>query len=117
MIEFGGTVYYIDLAHMDKLLVIPLSPVIETETTTIKDESGEIVQVEIMETKIDAKNKEVDGVKYDIIKMFIEVILGYRDDGDGDSILGADHVLDKKPLSFKIAFNTLLTNGILKEME
>jgi hypothetical protein len=34
-----------------------------------------------------------------------------------DTSLGAERALDKTSLSFKIAFNTLFTYGVLKEQE
>ena len=37
------------------------------------------------------------------------------DPDETDSTLGTERILDKTPLSYRIAFNTLLKYGILKE--
>jgi hypothetical protein len=44
----------------------------------------------------------------------IEVLIDY-DDEDSDTTLGVERALDKTPLAYKIAFNTLYNYGILKE--
>lgn len=87
MINVMGENYYVDLDELDKCVQI-----------------GE-VDHDSMETKVNI-------IKYEVIKMMIEVIL---DPGDTD---GVDEVLGSKSshysIPFKLAFNTLLNKKIIK---
>lgn len=47
--------------------------------------------------------------------MMVEVLID--SDDESDTSLGADRALEKTPLSYKFAFNTLIEYGILKEKE
>lgn len=118
MIEFGGMFYYIDLDRLDKTIspttINPEDKLTVIERKTVLDSDGKIVGVEIIETET-PKIKEIDGAKYDTIRMMIEVLIDYND--DSDSTLGADRALDKTPLAYKLAFNTLRKAGILKVKE
>jgi hypothetical protein len=117
MIEFGGVHYYIDLDAFDKTISSGNNPdeeVIITERKVIKDENDKVLGSEEKET-ISAKGKEIEGAKYDIIRMMIEVLIDYNEQPD-DS-LGVERGLQKTPLSYKVAFNTLYNCGILKEKE
>ena len=117
MIEFGGVHYYIDLDVLDKTISSGTNPddeVIITETKVIKDENGNILGSEEKET-ISLKGKEIEGAKYDIVRMMIEVLIDYNEQPD-DS-LGVERALKTTPLSYKVAFNTLYNCGILKEKE
>lgn len=119
MIEFGGTCYYIDFEAIDKIVAgdksLKAQVVTDSETSTTYDEKNKLVQKTITEIKHN-KPKEVDGSKYDMVRLMLEIVLTEKE-MDGDDTLGADRVLAKSPLSFKIAFNTLLQHGILKEKE
>ena len=46
--------------------------------------------------------------------MFLEIVLTYHD--ESDDTLGADRALLGTPLSFKIAFNTLLMKKIINKI-
>jgi len=50
-----------------------------------------------------------------VIRTMIEVILDYEDESDAS--LGSERALEKTPLSYKLAFNTLYNYGIIKEKE
>jgi hypothetical protein len=45
----------------------------------------------------------------------VEILLDFEDESDAS--LGAERALEKTPLSYKLAFNTLYNYGILKEKE
>jgi hypothetical protein len=45
------------------------------------------------------------------------VVLDYDGGEEDDALLGAERALNKTPLSYQIAFNTLLSYGVLKEKE
>lgn len=87
MINVMGENYYIDLDELDTCIQIG-----ESDPTS-------------METKINV-------IKYEIIKMMLEVVL---DPGDTD---GVDEVLGSRSsnysIPFKLAFNTLLNKNIIK---
>ena len=64
------------------------------------------------------RGKEIDGPKYEILRAMIQVMIDFElETEESDTSLGADRALDKKSLSYKIAFNTLYNYGILKEKE
>jgi hypothetical protein len=116
-LDFGGTTYYVDLEAFDKLLSIDgnLSPktVLDTVETKTFDEKGKLTGSEISTTTT-TKNKEINIATYETLRMFLEIVLTYHD--ESDDTLGADRALLGTPLSFKIAFNTLLKHGIIKEL-
>ena len=117
MIEFGGVVYYIDLDALDKIITPkgnkPNDKITLQEKKIVLDDKGNVVGTEIDKTT-SLRGKEIDGPKYDVLRMFIETLIDYDDD-DTDTTLGADRALEKTPLSYKLAFNTLYNYGVLKE--
>jgi hypothetical protein len=117
MIDFGGTIYYIDINAFDKAITPsgykPNDKIITEETKTYYDENGEVSGKESYETST-TRGKEIDLSKFEILKTMIEVLIDY-DDEDSDTTLGVERALDKTPLAYKIAFNTLYNYGILKE--
>jgi hypothetical protein len=118
MLEIGGIYYMFDLAAMDKLLTqdhtLDSKLVEEKEYKKIYDEHDKLIGSEEI-VKEYFKGKEIDGPKYDAIRMFFEVILTYNEELDDD--LGIDRALSKTNLPFKLAFNTLIEYGIIKEIE
>jgi hypothetical protein len=116
MLEFGDSVYYVDLKAFDK--AITLSDYAKNKNSTDREykqtlnEEGKVVMTEVYE-KTSPASKEIDGTKYELLKTFIEFIIDYSD--DSDDTLGADRALQQMPLGFKIVFNTLLNEGIIKE--
>ena len=118
MIEFGGVTYYIDFTAFDKAITLsgtkPTDLVSSSETKITKNGEGEIIQIEELVSS-SPRGKEIDVAKYEIIRNMIDVLLDYED--DSDMSLGAEIALDKTPLSYKLAFNTLYNYGILREKE
>ena len=116
MIEFGGVVYYMDLAALDNSITLDkkwntkISS--KKENHVVFDDKGAVVNSETIES-IEPKTKEIDGPKYDILRMCIETILDYSN--ETDDALGIDRAMNKAPLSYKLSFNTLVKEGILKE--
>lgn len=115
MIEFGGTIYSIDLEAMDKTVnkVLDSDEIKTKELKTYLDSEGKIVSTEIYEHTTE-KMPEVSAAKYDFLRLLLEIIMD-DDPDETDATLGPDRILDKTPLSYRIAFNTLLKYGILKE--
>jgi hypothetical protein len=118
MLEFGDSVFYIDLKAFDKAITLiennNKTVLTDTEKKTTLNENGQIVLVETYE-KGTQQGKEIDAVKYDLLKTFIEYIIDYND--ETDDTLGADRALSSMPLGYKIVFNTLLKENILKQKE
>jgi hypothetical protein len=119
MIDFGGTIYYIDMNAFDKAITpVGTKP---TDTITSKEirktysGDGSLNLLEEIEVS-SLRGKEIDAAKFELIRLMIDVILDYGDD-ESDTSLGAERALDKTPLSFKLAFNTLINYGIIKEKE
>ena len=126
MIEFGGTIYYIDMNELEKNITmsgtkandkVTLTVVDAKGNRTIKtylDADGKVLSTEKHETSSE-RGREIDATKYDLIRLMIEVLIDSGDDID-DS-LGSDRALEATSLSYKLAFNTLYQYGILKEVE
>lgn len=118
MLEIGGVYYIVDLSAMDKLLTFDDSlksqKMEEKELKTIYNDDGVRISSEEI-TREYFKGKEIDGPKYEMIRMFFEVVLMYNEELDDE--LGIERALSKTTLPFKLAFNTLLEYGIIKEIE
>lgn len=117
MIEFGDSVYYLDLKAFDKAITLSDG---NQKTTTEKEykktttEDGSSTIIEEYE-KTTPRSKEVDGTKYDLLKTCIEYIIDSEEVSD-DS-LGADRALSEASFGYKLVFNTLYKEGIIKEKE
>jgi hypothetical protein len=92
MFKILGESYYLDLNELDKQISI---------VKTVKDDENE------------ESEHNVNLVKFELLKLMVEVVLSEREDIDEN--LG---VYSGKDLSipFRIAFNTLLTHNILKSL-
>jgi hypothetical protein len=117
MIEFGNVIYYIDLKKIEEVI----SPtganaddlITTTETTKVYNGDGEVISVtENVITSV--RGKEMDISKLETIKLMLEIVLDTNEE-ELDTALGADRALEKMPLSYKIAFNTLLNYNIIRE--
>lgn len=117
MLEFGDSVYYIDLNNLDKAITVNNGKdkiTTETEKKIIYNSENEVIQRETFERSV-PQVKEVDAIKYDLVKLFIEYIIDSTEEID-DS-LGADRALQNTSLPYKLVFNTLVHEGIIKEKE
>jgi hypothetical protein len=118
MIEFGGTIYHIDLdAYGDTIKLNNYDPrelLIESVTKTTTDESGKVISTEVLETKRE-RGADIDSTKYELVRVLIDVLMDDVGEDDDDT-LGVDRALEKRALSYRIAFNTLMEYGILKEI-
>lgn len=122
MIDFGDKTYYFDLEALTKVITIKpktkktelIDLVSEFNITTTYDGGGNLISTLMTETKRENMNV-LDGPKYDVLRLCIETIIDFRD--ELDDTLGADRAFASTPLSYKMAFNTLIKAGILKEQE
>ena len=116
MIDIGGTIFKIDLdAFSDVLLTNEDSDMsIETETIVNYDNVGAPINTTISSREFE-KDKQIDGPKYDVLRMCLEIIFTYHE--EVDDAMGITKALESTTIPFKVAFNTLLSYGILKEVE
>jgi hypothetical protein len=118
MIEFGGVYYSISLEGFSKAIKLgdakPSDKITFTTVETKKVEGGND-SVKTTETSSE-RGFELDSAKYELIKMMLEIVMDDVDI-DADDTLGVDRAFDKFNLSYRIAFNTLLSYGILVESE
>lgn len=118
MIEFGGIIYQLDLDAFDDAIKIkgedPKDIISEKVLKTFSDENNKITGSELLET-FRERGVDIDTTKYEILRMLIDVIMDDMDD-EPDDTLGTERALNKKPLSYRIAFNTLKHYNILKEI-
>jgi len=118
MIEFGNITYYIDVDAFNKVVTTtenkPTDKVSTLETRTYLDSNNDVTNIDILETSSD-RGREIDTPKYDILRTMIDVILDLNE--DTDTSLGADRALSKLTFSQKLAFNTLIYYGIIKEKD
>lgn len=118
MLEFGNVTYYIDLSKLDNIIYINdnKNKTIKTvEKKTVKDGANNLIGIEEIE-HIHERGKEIDPAKYEVIRLLLETVIDFIDE-DLDTSLGADRALEKTPLQFKLAFNTLYNYGIITEKE
>lgn len=116
MIDIGGLIYTLDLDKFNDVLINEElnSKNHDKETNTTYDSDGNPIGHMVIDKEYD-KPVEIDGPKYDILRMCLEILLTYNEDVD-DS-LGMERMLRGTTIPFRIAFNTLLNYGILKEIE
>jgi hypothetical protein len=117
-LEFGGKHYFIDFEELDNFLWVDDMDreVSETETRTIYTAEGKENGSEV--TKKETVNeKEINGVRYEIITGMIQTVLEYSAGDDDDDLLGAKRALEKMPFAYKLAFNTLIKYEIIKEVK
>ena len=122
MIEFGGSYYLIDFEAFDTLIM--LNPKkdekhIETTTETQYKANHDGENVHIDTTKVTTreydKQPEINAPTYDAVRYCLEILFTYNN--EVDDTLGTDRALKGTNIPFKIAFNTLRSYGILKEIE
>lgn len=117
-LEFAGIAYSLDFSAFDALLSVEIKPndekLTETETTVEYDMNMKSIGTTVV-TREYQRGKEIDMSKYEMVRFMLEIVLGYNEEID-DS-LGVQRALDGLPISYKIAFNTLIKYGILKEIK
>lgn len=90
MFEIFGETYYIDLSKIENFVEL-----IKTHIPEPKEEEGTDMQVNL--------------IKFDLIKMLLEVLLNEINDVDEKMGIQSNEI----SVSFKLAFNTLLNYKII----
>jgi hypothetical protein len=117
MLDFGGTIYYLDIERFNKLISLKHpkgDEIIESVTKELKNENDEILTTETITTKRE-RDIYIHQTTYELFREMIDIIL--NDNEEIDEGLGLDRALDKMTIPYKIAFNTLIKNGILVEVQ
>jgi hypothetical protein len=78
------------------------------------DEIENVVNLEIVQLSGGSSEQQIKFVKYDIIKMMLETVLTEREEVDDSLGLQSSN---GTTIPFKISFNTLLQNKIIKKYD
>ena len=117
MIDIGGSLFKIDLGSFSDVLATNDGnggKSYEVETTINYDNAGMPIGSTVVSREFE-KGNEIDGPKYDILRMCLEILFTYNE--EVDDAMGLAKALESTSIPFKVAFNTLLDYGILKEVE
>jgi hypothetical protein len=109
MVEIFGKSYYIDLDGITDKCRVEIIPIKKTVKKSGKkeeneNESGDLVVLDV--------GQGINIFKYELIKLCLERIL--MEDTENDESMGEFSTVST-PISFRIAFNTLIKNQILIE--
>jgi hypothetical protein len=104
LLEIGGKELYLDVDRLSEIVRIenetPTNEMIETE-----EEDNEVPVNEV--------GMHIDVTKYELYRELINALMMYTEEVDDKmGFVG----LNRATIPFKIAFNTLLMKGILKEL-
>jgi hypothetical protein len=101
MLKFLGENYYFDIDELEKQVSTEKSSI---QAPPIENEDGEF---------IDEPEQQISITRYETFKNLIDVVLTEREELDeGLGVHGANNLT----IPFKIAFNTLLINKIIKTL-
>ena len=100
MLQFLGENYYVDFESLESQVNIP------------KSDNKEVIISEDEDKDEDKFLQHISVVKFETIKMMLEVVLTEREELDDN--LGIRGTSKSLSIPFKIAFNTLLRHGIIK---
>jgi len=102
LLEIGGKELYFDIDR--------LSDVVKLETKMVENQTLTEGEIEEM---VDDSSLQIDITKYEMYREMIGTILGYGEEIDDKlGFVG----LNKTNVPFKMAYNTLLMKGIIKEL-
>lgn len=117
MIDFGGTIYYLDVDRFTSLIKADNKEddkISETVIKTFKDDKGEVLSTEELTTYRE-RDVLINTNKHEMFMLMINILMD--DFEESDDALGSERALSKTLFSYKIAFNTLLHYKILVEVE
>ena len=106
LLQIGGKELYLDIDRLSEIVRV------EQEPTPIKVNEGKD-DVDVDDPITDTSGLHIDVTKYEMYREMIGGIMMYNEEVDNKmGIVG----LNNTTIPFKIAFNTLLMKGILKEL-
>lgn len=106
LLEIGGKELYLDIDRLSELVRI------EQEAPPITVNEGKD-DIDIEQPISDAGGLHIDVSKYEMYREMIGGLMMYNEEVDNKMGIVA---LNSTTIPFKIAFNTLLMKGILKEL-
>jgi len=119
MISLGDKNYIIDLEKYTNIVSNgsdnDMATETETEKITTNDAGGQKSTSTSVMTREYEKTQVIDGPKYDVLRMCLEVLLTYNE--EIDETLGFERALASTTIPFKIACSTLLGFGVLTEID
>jgi hypothetical protein len=108
LLEIGGKELYIDVERLSEIVRIEPDVKIEKNLELTEDEEG----LEENET-VDESVMQIDVTKYELYREMIGTLLSYNEEIDDRM---GKVALNKTSVPFKLAYNTLLMKGIIKEL-
>tara|TARA_R110000796_G_scaffold58413_4_gene134868 strand:+ start:21878 stop:22225 length:348 start_codon:yes stop_codon:yes gene_type:complete len=115
MIKIFGELYFIDFEELDDFLAFEnKEDTIETKKI-VKKIKSDGKPVSWFTTKEHIKHKEINGVKFELVRGFISDLGDEQNEVEEDIML-PNQSLEKTSIRFKLAFNTLLAYGLLKKL-
>jgi len=110
MFDIAGSNYYFDLDELSQYIRVERTESVEDILKEAKKEMSD--NPENVE-EIDPNTQIVDVTKWETLKVMIECVL--NDHGPIDEAMGFQKLSDQLPIPFKLSFNTLLKNKIIKQ--
>ena len=108
LLEIGGKELYIDVERLSEIVRIEPDVRIEKNLELTEDEES----LEENET-VDESVMQIDVTKYELYREMIGTLLSYNEEIDDRM---GKVALNKTSVPFKLAYNTLLMKGIIKEI-
>ena len=121
LFNVAGEEFYFDLDRIGEFIKLEKQENLEDllKTVEIKSESdgedGVIKDAEYYPKTEDSYGPMVDITKWEMTKAMVEVVLSEQ--GDVDETMGFAKLESQLSIPFKISFNTLLINKIVKKYE
>ena len=105
LLQIGGKELYFDIDR--------LSDVVKIETKINQDDVLEKITEQIELDSMEESTIQIDITKYELYREMIATLLSYNEEIDDKM---GSVALNKTNIPFKIAYNTLLMKGIIKEL-
>jgi hypothetical protein len=106
LLEIGGKELYLDIDRLSEIVRIEQEPLPLAVNEVVGD-------VEVEEPPLDTGSLHIDVTKYEMYREMIGALMMYNEEVDNKM---GKVALNSTTIPFKIAFNTLLMKGILKEL-
>jgi hypothetical protein len=116
MIKIFGDLYYIDFEKLDAFVADGQKDNVFKTVDKEYNYDNELVKTKMIETA-EPTTKEVNVVRYEIIRNFIDDIsMAGGTSDEHDEMLGSNNLI-KTDVKFKLAYNTLIFYKILKKID
>lgn len=106
LLEIGGKELYIDVERLSEIVRIEPNERIEKNIDTEEDSEND-------EDLLDESVTQIDVTKYELYREMVGTLLSYNEEIDNRM---GKVALNGTSVPFKLAFNTLLMKGIIKEL-